>query len=388
VLAGAAPVNVQVEILSGGLDLLTQLEPEWRALCEEGPYDQPFHRPELIRAYIESFVRAEELVIFAARAKKRLRAVLPLLLEHTFVAGMPVRRLRAVGNVHTCRYDLVHAPELGDVVVPALWNAINARGGWDMLEFSGVPAGSAIPRIVQAARLDGFSAHAVRAATSPYVSLSPGERALDGALERLDAKFRANLRRRMRKLQAKGTVQLVRHDIARDCLPRFYEMEHASWKGEGGSAVVQDTRTLRYYEKVARAAESFGYLSIYSLECGGKPVAMHYGLTHRGRYFILKTAYDHAVADCSPGQLLMLEVLRDITGRGCSELDFLGLCMDWKRDWRPRLRPHADWTVFRGVRGALAHLVHARARRVAGRAMRKWKAGMSERRLARSERVS
>jgi CelD/BcsL family acetyltransferase involved in cellulose biosynthesis len=386
VFAAATPANVQVEILSGGLDVLTQVEPEWRVLCEEGPYDQPFHRPELIRAYIEAFAPDEELVIFAARAENRLRAVLPFLVTRTFVAGMPVRRLRAPANVHTCRYDLVHAPELADVVVPALWQAIKSCRSWDMLEFSSVPAASVIGRLVQTARLDGFPAHAVRAATSPYVALSRGEHALDGALERLDAKFRANLRRRMRKLQAKGTVQLVRHDLTSDCLRRFYELEHASWKGEGGSAIVQDTRTLRYYETLAREAERFGYLSIYSLECEGKPVAMHYGLTHRGRYFILKTAYDHTVADCSPGQLLMLEVLRDITGRECSELDFLGLCMDWKRDWRPRLRPHADWTVFRGFRGALVHLVHARARRLAGRALRKWKARTSHRQLARSER--
>jgi CelD/BcsL family acetyltransferase involved in cellulose biosynthesis len=183
----------------------------------------------------------------------------------------------------------------------------------------------------------------------------------------------------MRKLQAKGDVRLVRTDtVGGDCLRRFYELEHASWKGEAGSAIVQDTRTFQYYEKLAREAERFGYLSIYSLECAGKPVAMHYGLTHRGRYFVLKTAYDHVVADCSPGQLLTFEILRDITDRQCVELDFLGLSMDWKRDWTPRLRPHADWTIFRGSRGALLHLVHARARRAVGCTLRRWKAAMSE----------
>jgi CelD/BcsL family acetyltransferase involved in cellulose biosynthesis len=381
-LTAPGSASVRVETLRGGLDVLTQLEPEWRALCEQGQYDQPFHRPELIRAYVEAFAPDGELVIFAARTDERLLGVLPLMQEDAFVAGIPVRKLRTPGNVHTCRYDLVHVPELADSVIAAIWRALKVHPGWDMLELCGVPAGSALTRVVHAGRVDGFAAHAVRAATSPYIPLSCGASAFDRTLERLDTKFRANLRRRMRKLQAKGTVRLVRSDMASDCLRRFYELEHAGWKGEGGSAILQDTCTFRYYETLAREAERFGYLSIYSLECERKPVAMHYGLTHRGRYFILKTAYDHAVADCSPGQLLTLEVLRDITGRQCVELDFLGLSMDWKRDWAPQLRPHADWAIFRGSRGALLHLVHARARRAAGRTIRRWAAAMSRRTLA------
>jgi CelD/BcsL family acetyltransferase involved in cellulose biosynthesis len=378
-LAAAPPASVHLQTLHGRLDVLAQLEPEWRDLCEQGEYDQPFHRPELIRSYVEAFAPDGELVVFTARAEERLLGLLPLMREDTFVAGIPARKLRTPGNVHTSRYDLVHVPEVSDIVVSAIWRALKAHSGWDMLELSGVPVVSILARVVHAARLDGFAAHAVRAATSPYISLSCGEGCFERTLERLDAKFRANLRRRMRKLQAKGTVRLVRHDTVSDCLRQFYELEHAGWKGEAGSAIVQDTPTFRYYETLAREAERFGYLSIYSLECEGKPVAMHYGLTHRGRYFILKTAYDHAVADCSPGQLLTLEVLRDISGRQCVELDFLGLSMNWKRDWSPRLRPHADWTVFRGSRGALLHLVHARARRAAGRTVRRWKAAMIRR---------
>jgi CelD/BcsL family acetyltransferase involved in cellulose biosynthesis len=365
---------VKIEILTGGSDLFGQLEGEWRALCDAGAHEEAFYRPEVIRAYIEAFVPDRRVVIFTARIEQRLVAVLPMVQDATFFSGLPIRTLRTAGNVHTCRYDMVHAPEWRTAIVSAMWHALKQSSAWDVLEISGVPAHSALTSVVHAARTEGFPAHAIRAATSPYIALGPAQSGFEHTLARVNSKFKANLRRRMRKLQSRGTVRLVRSTRLDDRLERFYELENASWKGTAGSAIIQDTRALRYYNALAREAERFGYFSLYSLECDDKPVAMQYGFTHRGRYSMLKTAYDPSLADCSPGQLLTLEVLRDITARGCMELDFLGVSMEWKRDWVPRLRPHADWYVFRGARGSLLHLVNARARRALGRTWRRWNA--------------
>jgi CelD/BcsL family acetyltransferase involved in cellulose biosynthesis len=74
-------------------------------------------------------------------------------------------------------------------------------------------------------------------------------------------------------------------------------------------------------------------------------VAFHFGLEHHNRYFLLKPGYDETLADCSPGQLLVGEVLRDLSERGVEEFDFLGPQMPWKMEWTDRLRPHC-WTFI------------------------------------------
>jgi CelD/BcsL family acetyltransferase involved in cellulose biosynthesis len=374
------------QALRGGADVFTRLEAEWRRLCLTTPYDAPFHRPEVIRAYVEAFAGNSELVVITVRAGDRLVAVLPLISESTSISGIPARRLRSAGNVHTARYDLVHVPELRQMIIPALWTGIERVRGWDVLDFSAVPRGSALAQLVRLARMQGFAAHGVRAATSPYVSLESQD-ALERLLARTQGRFRANLRRRMRKLQGSGTVRLTRATSSGSHLQRFYALERAGWKGSANTAIAQDTRTLAFYDTVARTAERFGYLSLYTLECGGRAVAMQYGLMERGRYFVLKTAYDEAFRECSPGQLITLEILRDLIERDCAELDFLGLPMDWKRDWAPKLRPHANWYVFRGPLGFAAHLVQARARRLAGVTLRKWRSRTDPGRLraARSQ---
>jgi hypothetical protein len=87
-------------------------------------------------------------------------------------------------------------------------------------------------------------------------------------------------------------------------------------------------------------------------------VAVHFGLEHRGRYFLPKPAYDESHRECSPGQLLTQEVLRDAASRGLREFDFLGPWMDWKGEWTRHVRPHAFLHVFgKGPTGRLLHAV-------------------------------
>lgn len=57
--------------------------------------------------------------------------------------------------------------------------------------------------------------------------------------------------------------------------------------------------------------------------------------------------YDEAHQECSPGRLLMNEVLKACIERGLAEFDFLGPEMVWKRDWSDRARPHHWLFLFR-----------------------------------------
>ena len=357
--------------------MIDQLGDEWRALCEAGPYSDPFYRPEWIAAYVRAFAQRQTVAIATARCGGRLVAVLPLIRETGLIGGMPARKLRGAANVHTCRYDLIHHAGVSDVAIPAVWDALRWTPGWDVLELPNVPIRGALGRLARHAQAQGNATYAVRAATSPYVALPVGEAAFERLLQRVDVKFRSNLRRRMRKLEVHGSVKLVSTSKADARLAEFYELECSGWKGAGQSAIVCDTPTRSFYDEVAKQAERFGYLSIYALECAGRAVAMYYGLRQGSRYFLLKTAYDEGLRDCSPGQLITHEVLRDLATAGCLQLDFLGEMMDWKGDWAPQVRPHANWYVFRGPAGRLLHHLRFRVRPAIGRTFRAWRRSSS-----------
>jgi CelD/BcsL family acetyltransferase involved in cellulose biosynthesis len=124
---------------------------------------------------------------------------------------------------------------------------------------------------------------------------------------------------------------------------------------------------------LARLAAAEGRLALWFLRLDGRPIGFQYGLEHAGRYLLLKPAYEEAFADCSPGQLLVEDVLRDCIARGLHEFDFLGPNMPWKRDWTDQVRPHEWLYVFRGTRGRLAHSLKFRIGRLAKAMVSRWK---------------
>jgi len=177
-------------------------------------------------------------------------------------------------------------------------------------------------------------------------------------LGRLDAKFRANLRRRRRRLAEQGEVKYVQLD-GKDAakldlgLADFFTIEASGWKGKGGTAIAQRPELVGFYTQIARDAAKRGALSLGFLELSGKRIAAHLSILHAGRHFLLKLGYDEAFAEFSPGQQLVHDAIEDACKRGLLEFDFLGPFMEWKADWETGFRSHAWLTIFRPTQKAV-----------------------------------
>jgi CelD/BcsL family acetyltransferase involved in cellulose biosynthesis len=166
------------------------------------------------------------------------------------------------------------------------------------------------------------------------------------------------LRRKIRGLQKLGELRLERFDRATpEVLERYYNLERSTWKGERGCAVVSESGRLHYYNEVAREAARCGYLSIFILNLDDRPIAGVFGLTHAGKCFSVRCAFDPAFSRYSPGHIIVNELLRDCAARKLSEYDFLGEAHEWKRCWTSQTLEHGFCYIFR--RGLLGRALHA-----------------------------
>jgi CelD/BcsL family acetyltransferase involved in cellulose biosynthesis len=320
------------------------LEPEWNALVA-ATADEPFYRHEFFRVWADNFApEARARVLTLRDGEGRLCAALPLVAERTRLSGVPVRQLSAMANPHSCRFDLLaREPEAAAVAFLA---HLRREPGWDVLRLTDVPEGGAGWCLDEAARAAGLPRGAWESLRSPYVPLPDSWEAYQRTLS---SRFKANCRRRRRKLEARGRVEVERVEGGLELEARLEEgfmLEASGWKGRRGTAMAQDGRTRGFYAELAREAGYAGRLALYFLRLEGRAVAFQYGLRHGGRYFLLKPGYDESLGECSPGQLLMEEVLRDCVARGLRELDFLGPDMAWKREWTERVRRHTWLYVF------------------------------------------
>ena len=336
------------EVLQGGVELIEQLATEWRDLCQEGEFDKPFYRPEWFRAYVRAFARDKQICLATLRDRGRLCAILPLVLEQVSMLGLRVTRLCGLANEHSPRFDMIlGASVLAEESAPEIWKALKEYSRWDILQVPDVPIGGAFEEVLLAAERDGYQTGRWESIGTPFIVLPVGRNPRNATLGETDAKFRANLRRRKRKLAAQGALFLRRNEKADPAdLKVFYDLELAGWKGRSGSAIACSPSTRQFYDDLACDAERFGYLSLYFLELDGRPVAAHYGLTHQGIYYCPKVVFDEAWHACSPGQLLVEEILQDCVARGLHEFDFVGPCMRWKAEWTSQVRRFEWCFVF------------------------------------------
>ena len=228
-----------VSAYRGRGEIADQLADEWRELCNEAADDQPFYRPEWIRAFFRFFVPRKKVVIVAARLDGRLRLMLPLIEEKGTFSKMPVRKLKAPVNSCAGRFDAIYSagPE-GEAAIQATWKFLKELDGWDLLQFRDALQGSAVSRLAAAARADGLSTIQIDDKPSPYVPV-PTDPELLKQLP-VNARLRRQLRQIRREIAEKSlSLKLHRVETADPkALNRFYELEASGWKGKERTAIL------------------------------------------------------------------------------------------------------------------------------------------------------
>jgi CelD/BcsL family acetyltransferase involved in cellulose biosynthesis len=355
--ARARPAPYRVEEAAGRA-AFDALRAEWDGLLSRGPVDLPFLRHAFVGAWLDAFAPEAKLRVLVARDAGGAAVGMAPLLEQR---RRGLVTLRAPANDHSCRVEWILGPDVSGAAA-ALWAHLRDRLAWDVLLLRDLPRdGPTSVHLEALAIVDRHPAGRWESMRSPWVPLGGG-----AAEERASSKFRANLRRRARRLGELGAVSVRRvggGPALEGALADFLALEAAGWKGERGTAIARDGRLAGFYRAVARDAAARGALAIRALDLDGRPVAVHLGIVHRGTYHLLKTAYDERLGAVSPGQLLQREVLAECEARGLAAFDFLGPDMEWKRDWAPAHRPH-DWLYVyrRGLAGRAMHTLKHRVR--------------------------
>ncbi len=357
ILGEKLAVRVQV----GGVALIEQLAPDWERLCDESSGGEIFYRPEWMLAYLNAFAPEARVTVISAWAGERLRGVLPLMSERTWIAGLPATQLTIPANVHCFRVGLaVCSGEEGREVLRSLWQAMKALPGWSLFDVSNVMEGNGIDQLVALARADGFAVARKRTSQTLYLPIvapagkNKSDKKKDNDKDQSPwmsgtrPKFRSHLRRSRRQLEEQGTLALKHFSTADPAaLERFYDLEGSGWKGAEGTAIKCDPRLRQFYDSVAEAAAAAGYLSLDFLELNGQPIAGHFGFNFRGRYLLSKAGYNEEYRRYGPGQLLVNEILSETPERGLHEFDFVGPATWDESRWASARRTSYRIFIFR-----------------------------------------
>ena len=191
----------------------------------------------------------------------------------------------------------------------------------------------------------GCSALTEAAAAASYRTLEriverPPFTSLEGTWEEYNARLSKNLRadvgRRLRRLQEAGDFALELHDGSEqlDALLREgFAVEASGWKGADGTAINSRPETLAFYSEAARWAAEHGFLQLAFLRLDGTAIGFHLNLVADGAHYHVKGGYDPGYQQFSPGKVLHRLLLEQAFGAGLRRYDFLGSDEPYKLQW-------------------------------------------------------
>jgi hypothetical protein len=191
--------------------------------------------------------------------------------------------------------------------------------------------------------------HRELAATTCAVQLST---TFDEYWQQRPKRVRQSMRRVEKALAEQGIVATLStltavSDMAQ-AVRQHGELEASGWKGREGTAIRADNDQGRFYTDVlSRFAEQSG-AAAYQLSFGDKLVASLLTIEQRGMQIVLKTAYDEAQRELSPGRFIDYLVMRQLLGRPSeTSLEMYTNASPVELQWWPKHRPIEHVTYYR-----------------------------------------
>ena len=173
--------------------------------------------------------------------------------------------------------------------------------------------GPAMAAIAAALQRDGLLVRVLKSAAR--ASLDATRDADELLRDALGAKKVKELRRLRNRLAEHGAVHF---EVARStqevaaALEIFLKLEASGWKGQRGTALVQDAGDAAFARRATVAMADNGQCEIVTLRAGDTPVAAAIVLRHQHRAFYFKLGIDERFAKYSPGVQLTLDLTRHL----------------------------------------------------------------------------
>ncbi len=345
-------------------DIFSQLQPEWDELCARAHVKSPFLECRWFRSWWQAFGKDHQLQLVTIRRSGQLQGVLPLMLSQAWIFGIPCRRLGAISNEHTPRFDFILSDE-SKQIHQAAWEYLLARQPeWDILDLPRLPETSETLHLLSRFADERGIRHSIwkKAPGSPWVDM---EASWGDYLQQRSAGFRKSLRRKFRQLSSAGRYVLetvTEPDAIDQALADGFQIEAKGWKNRSKTAIATQTEALVFYTRLARDLTETGNLRLHFLALDDKRIAFDYSIFRHNRLYSLKSGLDIDHAKHSPGTLLLYLILEKAHGEELLELDLLGTADEFKMQWTRNTRPNPWLLVYSdSIRGRLLFLLKVRA---------------------------
>ena len=343
----------------------------WDALADSTPWASPFSRHCVQRAWWDAYgatAHDQTLAIVdeaasaatSPAALETIVGIVPLMHRHELEPGDVAARtilrhqagppLRAVpesatavffgASYHADYATVLAAPTdlaaVCDAVVGYLADEDHSR--WDVVDLrrlrTGDPATDALANAFEwAAPKAGWVVTREQEDVCPVVTLAPG-RDFDSYLGTLDKKERHEIRRKVRRAEAAGTVALEQSANPIDDLDAFIDLHQKRWGAEGLFPPTEGgAASRRFFAGLFEDCAPSGIVDLSFLSVGGRKIAAGVTFDDGEAVYYYNAGVDPDARDLSPGVVMVACYVQRAIALGRTRLDFLRGNEPYKYEW-------------------------------------------------------
>jgi hypothetical protein len=245
--------------------------------------------------------------------------------DYATILGRPVD-FPAVAHAlvdHLCDVDQ------GDPDHPAAWDVIDLR----RLR-CGDPATEALAAAFGAQEVgEGWTLNLEREDVCPVAPL-PAEGDIDAYLATLGKKERHEIRRKVRRAEAAGAVELLESAEPLADLDAFIDLHQARWGADGlFPPTAGGAQSRLFLQRLFELSAADGTLHLGFLTVAGRRVAAEIHFETPDAYLYYNAGVDPAARDLSPGVVMVERLARRAIAAGKLRLDFLRGHEPYKYEW-------------------------------------------------------
>jgi CelD/BcsL family acetyltransferase involved in cellulose biosynthesis len=329
----------------------------WNALAASAARASVFLQHEWFDAAWQWRQQTARLHLLCLFRERELTAVLPLVRERIVRCGLALRELSFLTVPDTQACDMIVAEAERAAAAEAFAaDLADKRREWDVLRLKYLPPDSVAASSFRAAlAARGFAARLEQRGSNPYV--------------RLDSTWETYYATRTRSLKKANNLAANRLKKAGEIwidwlqpgsgeatslepmLARIIAISAVSWKRRTGNS-LDNPGPNAFIRRLSQLAHERGWLSVWTLGLGDQSLAMEYQLIAEGCVYALRSDFDEAYEEISPGSHLGRCLLEQLFDRRL-ERYYMGPGENpYKQRWAEQGEPVAELIVYgRTLRG-------------------------------------
>ncbi|WP_158265228.1 GNAT family N-acetyltransferase [Blastopirellula marina] len=299
----------------------------WERLFRKTPHATFFQTLDWLQTYWKFYGQNKTLRVLLVQVESEIIGILPLVEQRETTHAGPVRVLTYPLDAWGSFFGPIGGEPTATLFSACRYLAATSKQ-WDLFDLRWIEPEVDRGRTFNAMRCHGFTTVPYTWQTSYAIDL-PGN--FDDYLATRTPKFRASIRRAIRKAQEAGIVQeryRPEVDATRPFSPneelydRCVELARRTWQGGSSSGTtISHAETAEFFRECFLKASQRGMLDLMTLRRDDELIAFSYNFCHQGRLLGMRMGYEPDCKRLSPGVTMLGMQIRDSIDRGDCRID-------------------------------------------------------------------